>query len=150
MENKPSLMPTAYFLIMLIFSIILHFLFPIQKIIPFPFNLSGIIPLIFGIYLNIWTDALFKKRETAVKPHEKPECLICEGPFRISRHPMYLGMVASLIGVDIILASLTPFITPVIFIIYMESIFIPLEEDILEREFGEEYREYRRNVRRWC
>lgn len=149
MHEKPRMMPTAYFLIMLILSVGLHFIFPLMKIIHFPYNLTGIILLFLGIYLNIWTDILLKKNETTVKPHKKPSCLICKGPFLISRHPMYLGMLLILLGVNVIQGTLLPFIIPIIFVIYMESIFIPMEEKILEDEFKEKYLQYRENVRRW-
>ncbi len=142
-------MPTAYFLIILILSIALHFIFPIKKIIYFPYNLSGIILIIFGIIINIWTDSLFKRRETTVKPHKAPKALIIKGPFLISRHPMYLGMLAVLLGIAILLGSLIAFIFPMLFIILMEIIFIQMEENNLEEIFGEKYREYKSKVRKW-
>ncbi|MDD5173200.1 MAG: methyltransferase, partial [Patescibacteria group bacterium] len=70
--------------------------------------------------MNIWTDNIFKKGKTTVKPHEKPSTLIVSGPFRLSRHPMYLGMAAILFGVSILLGSLTLFIFPIIFGILMQ------------------------------
>lgn len=149
MEKKPKLMPTSYFLILLILSIALHFIIPIRKIIHFPYNLSGIILILFGFIINIWTDALFKRHETTVKPHISPTALIIKGPFLISRHPMYLGMLAVLLGIAILLGSLITFIFPVLFMILMEIIFISLEEKNLEEIFGDKYLEYKEKVRRW-
>ena len=105
--------------------------------------------IIFGIILNIWADALFKKRKTTVKPHEKPTSFEISGPFRISRHPMYLGMAAILLGTSIILGSLISFLFPIIFIILMEIMFIRIEEKNLEKVFGKKYLDYKRKVRRW-
>jgi protein-S-isoprenylcysteine O-methyltransferase Ste14 len=53
---------------------------------------------------------VFTKSKTTVKPHEIPTSLEISGPFRISRHPMYLGMAAILLGVAIVLGSLLSFI----------------------------------------
>ncbi len=149
MEKEPKLMPTAYFVIILVLSITFHFIFPIKKIIYLPYNLFGIILIIFGFIINIWTDSLFKRHETTVKPHKAPRALIIKGPFLISRHPMYLGMLAVLLGIAILLGSLITFIFPVLFVILMEILFIKMEERILEREFRDKYREYKSKVRRW-
>jgi protein-S-isoprenylcysteine O-methyltransferase Ste14 len=84
-----------------------------------------------------------------VKPYEQPAQLLISGPFRISRHPMYLGMVLLLLGVAIVHGTLISFVFPVVFGILMELLFIPFEETNLERVFGKQYVEYKRRVRRW-
>ena len=99
--------------------------------------------------MNIWSDQLFKKSKTTVKPHEIPTILELSGPFRISRHPMYLGMVAILLGIAILLGSLVTSIFPIFFIILMEILFIPTEERNLKKIFGKEYLDYKKKVRRW-
>ena len=103
----------------------------------------------FGIILNIWSDLLFKKKKTTVKPHKTPSLLVISGPFRISRHPMYLGMVAILLGTAILHGTLITFLFPIIFIILMEIVFISTEEKNLEKAFGEKYLNYKKKVRRW-
>jgi protein-S-isoprenylcysteine O-methyltransferase Ste14 len=144
-----DIMPTTYFLFLVILTTGFHFLFPMGKWIPSPLNYLGILLILFGIVLNLWTDGLFKKFNTTVKPHLKPTSLQVSGPFRISRHPMYLGGAAILLGTAIILGSSVSFLFPAIFIILMEIIFIPMEEKNLEDAFGQEYLEYRKRVRRW-
>jgi protein-S-isoprenylcysteine O-methyltransferase Ste14 len=99
--------------------------------------------------MNLWADALFKKRNTSVKPHELPNSLEVSGPFRISRHPMYLGMAAILVGLAVLLGSLITFAVPVLFILVMELLFIPMEDRNLEQAFGAEYQAYKKRVRRW-
>ena len=105
--------------------------------------------LVFGCVINVITDNLFKHRKTTVKPYEKPTSFITSGPFKISRHPMYLGMLLILLGVAVLLGSLLTFIPCLAFIILMELIFISLEEKNLEKEFGNKYLEYKKKVRRW-
>jgi len=142
-------MPPTYFLILLLLSVGMHFVLPVKKIIHSPYIYLGVILILFGIIMNVWADRLFKKSKTPVKPHETPTSLEISGPFCISRHPMYLGMFAILLGVTIVLGSLTTFAFPVIFIILMETIFIPLEENNLEKAFGKKYLDYKKKVRRW-
>ena len=146
---KSKIEPPTYFIILLVFSIGLHFIFPIKKIIYVPWTYFGVILIIFGIVLNIWADALFKKSKTTVKPHEKPTSFEISGPFRISRHPMYLGMAAVLLGVAILHGTLITFLFPIIFVILMEIKFIPIEEKNLEKAFGKKYLDYKKRVRRW-
>ena len=144
-----KIMPTTYFIIFLILSIALHFIYPIKKIIFPPYTYSGYLLIVLGIVLNLWTDLLFKKYKTTVKPHKKPKKLITNGPFSASRHPMYLGMVLILLGVAIIHGTLITFIFPIIFVILMEILFIPVEENNIKRIFGKKYLNYKKKVRRW-
>lgn len=99
--------------------------------------------------MNIWADNLFKEKNISVKPHEPPAELETSGPFRLSRHPMYLGMVLVLLGAAVLLGSLVTFIFPIAFVIAMNLMFIPLEEKNAEEIFGEKYLGYKRKVRRW-
>ena len=114
-----------------------------------PYIYLGIIFIFFGGLINIWTDNLFKGRKTTVKPFDPPAFLEVRGPFRISRHPMYLGMCAILLGTAILLGSIVTFFSPFVFIVLMEILFIPMEEKSLENEFGQEYLNYKKRVRRW-
>jgi len=138
MKKIKEILPPTYFIILLIASVVFHFILPIKKII-FPlFTYLGWILIIFGAVLNIWTGALFKRKKTTVKPFEKPTELITAGPFKISRHPMYVGMVAVLLGMTILHGTLITFIFPVIFLFLSETLFIPYEEKNLEETFGED------------
>ena len=142
-------MPPTYFMILFVCSIVLHVVIPVKTILHAPYTYLGLFFILFGIILNLWADALFKKRNTPVKPHELPTSLEVSGPFRISRHPMYLGMAAILLGLAILLGSVITFVFPVLFILVMELLFIPLEDRNLEQAFGAEYRAYKKRVRRW-
>jgi protein-S-isoprenylcysteine O-methyltransferase Ste14 len=147
MERR--IMPTTYFIILLLLSIVFHFVFPLLKFIFSPYNYLGFGLIIFGIIMNLWTDSLFKKKQTTVKPYEMPNFFVTSGPFKLSRHPMYLGMMSILLGVAIFLGSLITFAFPIIFIIIMEKLFIPLEEKNLEKKFCNQYIDYKKRVRRW-
>lgn len=146
---KTKLQPPAYFFASLILLIGLHFAFPLMRLIVTPYRYLGAILIVFGVSLNLWTDSLFKKHETTVKPYETPTYLEVSGPFRITRHPMYLGMVSILLGIAVGLGSLVPMIVPVLFVIVAEVMFIPFEEENLTQTFKEEYLDYKRKVRRW-
>ena len=145
-----KLLPPTVFYTLLLLAIVSHFIVPTVTLIRPPYSFILGVPLIlFGVSLNIWADSLFKKRNTPVKPMEMPVAFVTDGPFRISRHPMYLGMAAILLGVAIVLGSILPFAFPILFVALMERLFIPLEEANLEQAFGDDYRAYKKRVRRW-
>jgi protein-S-isoprenylcysteine O-methyltransferase Ste14 len=149
MKRKKSLEPPTFLLIYLLLALTLHFFFPIKDIISGLYRFLGVLIIAFGVVINLWADSLFKKEKTTVKPDELPSKLITKGPFRFSRHPMYLGFVLLLLGVAIILGSLSSFISPVLMFLTLEWKFIPLEEKQMEKSFEEKYLEYKNRVRRW-
>ena len=141
--------PPTHFYTYLFISVAFHFLLPVKQIISIPYNFLGFIPAIIGVILNIWTDNLFKKLNTTVKPDQKPSVLIDYGPFKISRNPMYLGMTLILIGAGFLMGSVTAFVGAIFFIAAMEVFFIPDEEKLMREVFDEKFENYRKSVRRW-
>ena len=134
---------------LLALSIFLNFFFPLMKFSYSPYNYIGTLLIIFGIFLNFKADSMFKKSRTTIKPHLMPNSFEVLGPFRISRHPMYLGMFLILFGAALIMGSLTAFILSFVFVALMEILFIPKEERNMEKAFGKKYLEYKKRVRRW-
>jgi protein-S-isoprenylcysteine O-methyltransferase Ste14 len=144
--NK-RIMPTTYFMILLVLSII-TFVTLSNKKIDFYFYLGALL-ILFGVILNLWTDRILKIKKTTVKPYETPSYLEISGPFRISRNPMYLGMALILLSIVFLSKNIIEFIFLIIFIILMEIIFISKEEENLEKKFGKKYLNYKKKVRKW-
>lgn len=149
MQIMKKIHPPTHLLIYIVVSVLMHFLYPLQQLIRLPYSLLGIILIAAGVVLNIWADGIFKKQKTTVKPFEKPNALIESGPYRLSRNPMYLGMVLILFGASFILGSVMSFIGPIFFIIAMERVFIPDEEKTMKENFEDNYLIYKRKVRKW-
>ncbi len=78
-----------------------------------------------------------------------PTALVTTGPFRFSRSPMYLGVTCLLLGIALLVGTLPLFLAPVAFALTMNASYIPREERNLERQFGQEYMDYKNRVRRW-
>lgn len=126
-----------------------HFLLPVARFARPPHTYLGLVPLAIGLAISIWGSELFRRRHTTIKPFERSTDLIVDGPYRFSRHPMYLGMVMALGGLAILLGSVTPLVIVPVFGWLMNSKFIAPEERAMEETFGEAYVEYKRRVRRW-
>jgi protein-S-isoprenylcysteine O-methyltransferase Ste14 len=126
-----------------------HYLIPIRTLIEPPTNLLGLPLILAGVLLDVWAGSLFRERRTSFKLHGGAASLITDGPFGFNRNPIYLGIIAALLGLAVFLGSLMAFLYPALFFILFQFIFIPMEERRMEEAFGEEYLEYRRKVRRW-
>jgi protein-S-isoprenylcysteine O-methyltransferase Ste14 len=148
MGRKPLLPPT-YLFTAIVVMILLHLLFPITDVVPYPWQLLGCLPLLLGIVLNLIADQAFKKNHTTVKPFEESTVLITTGVFRLSRHPMYLGMIFILIGLAILMGTLMPFLVIPAFMLLMDAVFIKTEERMLANKFAGAWQEYQASVRRW-
>ena len=148
MQNKKILPPT-YLLLSIIMMLAFHFVLPITKIMPSPWNIFGLVPLIVGIVVAVSADNMFHRVNTTVNPFAESTALVIQGVFHFSRNPMYLGFALVLIGVAILLGSLTPYIVVIVFLWLMNKVFIETEEHMLEEKFGETYLAYKQRVRRW-
>jgi len=141
--------PPIIGLILLAISVILHFTFPIVKLIWFPFNLIGIIGVVGGWLLAMWGKRTFFESGVELVPGSKSSKIVQIGPFKHSRNPMYLGFILLLLGIAILFGSLIVFLAPVGFFIIINFFFIPFEERLMEKTFGKEYLDYKNKVRRW-
>ena len=146
---KNEVLPPTYLLIAIVLVLAIHFVFPVLKIVPVPWNLLGIVPLACGIALNLIADRAFHQAQTTVKPSEESTALVTTGVFQISRNPMYLGYVLILIGIALIVRSVTPYAIIVVFAVLMDRVFIRVEEQMLEQTFGAAWSAYAAKVRRW-
>jgi len=144
-----KILPPTYFLVAVILILVLHFTLPIRTIIELPWILLGVLPLVLGLVLNLMADRSFKMNQTTVKPFQESNRLITNGVFRISRHPMYLGFVLILLGISILLGSLSPSFIVFLFAVAMEIVFIRVEERMLAKRFAQEWDQYKSEVRKW-
>jgi protein-S-isoprenylcysteine O-methyltransferase Ste14 len=82
-------------------------------------------------------------------PWSPPRRLIICGMYGYVRNPMILGVLTILIGETISILSLNIFIWAIVFFIINNVFFFAYEEPNLEKKFGDEYKEYKKNVPRW-
>ena len=147
--NYQKILPPIWLLISLIGMLGIHFLLPSLRVIPLPWNLLGFLPLACGIWIASVAERAFLAARTTLNPDGKPSTLVMNGPFRISRNPMYLGFLLVLIGVAVLLGNALQLLVALAFLVWMERGFILKEEHALESEFGQAWLEYRARVRRW-
>ncbi len=142
-------LPPAYLLITVAGMVALHFLAPAAQVMPPVFRTLGAVLVLLGFGVAIWVNQMFKREGTTIRPYQVSEALVEGGPFRYSRNPIYVAMIGALIGVWLLLGSLTPVLAIPLFAWVIATRFIPTEEQMLEDRFGDTYRSYKTRVRRW-
>lgn len=79
--------------------------------------------------------------------------LVTEGPFRVVRHPEYIGEIGFLLLLTIVLSPIFPFtlvsILSDILVVFAFSILAIKEEKINVEKWGEEYKRYMKEVPRF-
>jgi protein-S-isoprenylcysteine O-methyltransferase Ste14 len=143
------MLPPVYLLLAMAMMALLHLVLPLRQVVTLPWRLLGVLPLVLGLALNVTADARLKQYDTTVKPFERPASLVTTGVYRMTRNPMYLGFVLILLGVALLLGSLSAFFIIPPFAVVMEVVFIRREERMMDAAFGREWLAYRARVRRW-
>ena len=147
--KKPRIYPLVWLFLALVAVFALHRWFPVATLIPEPFNRLGLIFTVPGLALLLHAGASFIRAKTGLLPFSDATHLVTDGLYRFSRNPMYLGMAMFLLGVAVILGSLSVYAPVIVFIRIIDRQFIRNEEIFLEETFGEEYMAYTQKVRRW-
>lgn len=82
-------------------------------------------------------------------PFDPPRRLVVRGPYRWVRNPMYVGAGVALAGASLFYRSLELLGFTALFFVVTHLFVLGYEEPTLRRLFGDEYRAYCRQVRRW-
>ena len=142
-------MPPVYFLFTVLLIAVLHWFLPIAKLIDAPLSYIGLLITGSGFIIVVVPARAFQTHATTIRPFEESDVLVTDGFYRITRNPMYLGMVIILVGVAIFLGTLASFLPIPFFVMLIQRRFIQKEEAMLAESFGDQYIEYKKSVRRW-
>jgi protein-S-isoprenylcysteine O-methyltransferase Ste14 len=82
-------------------------------------------------------------------PIDPPRYLVVQGLYRITRNPMYNGVMAILLGQAWLFDSIALLQYAVLVFVVFHLFVMYYEEPALESRFGESYRAYRKAVPRW-
>jgi protein-S-isoprenylcysteine O-methyltransferase Ste14 len=93
----------------------------------------------------------FRRAHTTVNPM-KPQAassLVSSGIYRVTRNPMYVGLLFVLVAWAAFLSTAWSLLGPLAFFLYIGRFQITPEERVLLELFGAEYSGYKAKVRRW-
>lgn len=92
---------------------------------------------------------MFARRGTGLLPGQETTTLMESGPYRLSRNPLYVGLLAAYAGLALAVGSWGALaLLPVAWAGLQWGAVLP-EERYLRITLGEDYERYRRRVRRW-
>ena len=104
-----------------------------------------------GLLLLFDTRAMlrFRRHGTPFNPARPAEVLVTDGPYRLTRNPMYIGMGGAYAGAALGAGALWSLALLPGVLLVVDRALIPREERHLAQRFGEEYDDYRLHVPRW-
>lgn len=113
-------------------------------------RLPGLVVAILGAALALWCIGAFALvgRGTPA-PFDAPREFVAVGPYGYVRNPMYLGAVAVIVGVGLMLRSPSAVAVSLFFVALAHLFVLLYEEPTLEERFGESYLRYKSSVNRW-
>ena len=141
----PPLVYGAAFII----GLLLHLVFPLYIL---PTTLArgiGVICVLVSLPLALATLRVLSRAHTPVDPMKPTTALVTEGPFRYSRNPIYLALTLLYVGVTFLVNALWILLLVVPVLLVIRYGVIAREEAYLTRKFGDPYRQYTTQVRRW-
>ncbi len=102
-----------------------------------------------GLGLALASIRRFNAAGTNFDTHKPATAILTDGPYRISRNPIYIGLTAAYAGIGV--AADAPWVWVLLLptLVVMHYGVIVREERYLERKFGKEYLDYKASVRRW-
>lgn len=147
--NRGIMRPPLIYLGTIAIGLLLHFAAPL-RLVPRAVSvpLGGTVVLI-AVALFFYTVRTLTSAGTPVPGNRPTTTIVCTGPYRYSRNPIYLAFSLLQFGIACwvnsfwLLAILIPAVALMSFVV------IPREERYLENHFPSDYLPYKASVRRW-
>jgi len=114
-------------------------------------NLLAVGLAVIGLIVAISGVVTFRRARTTLNP-TKPEdssSLVSWGIYKITRNPMYLGLLLQLTAWAIFLSNWIAVLFLPVFVVYINRFQIVPEEQALTSLFAREFVAYQSRVRRW-
>ena len=132
-----SFVPSAY-----------QYLIPLHWLERIWIKLTGIVFLVVSLAWTIVAQAqMGDSWRIGIDTEHRTE-LVRNGVFKISRNPIFVGMMVTLLGLFLIIPNVGTLIALLVGVILI-GIQARLEEEYLTRVHGDKYIKYRQSVRRW-
>lgn len=113
-------------------------------------RLAGVLPIALGVILLFSCIGRFAVvGEGTLSPLDAPRRLVTGGMYRYVRNPMYLAVMAILLGESLVFCSIPLAVYSAVCFVVFNLVILFYEEPALRRRFGSSYRQYCRKAGRW-
>ena len=139
-------------IVAILFAVLIFYFSDSFAYVDLPFKIYiSLFFVLLGFFITFSSARNFKKKETTVNPIKPEEAsqLVTDGFFKITRNPMYLGMLLFLLGLSIYNGLIVGLVILPLFVGYITFFQIIPEERAMIKIFGEDYKAYMKKVRRW-
>lgn len=141
--------PPLIYLVLFGLGLLLHQIVPFTIPPSFPARAAALFFLGCYVLLFGWSYLLFRRAQTSIVPVKSSAALVVSGPYRLTRNPMYLSLLCVYVAVALWFGVGWALILVPLLVLAVQRLAIAKEERYLERKFGDAYRQYQAQVRRW-
>ncbi len=114
----------------------------LQIELPFVLRMLGALGVLVSTIFLAWTTkTLGPHFSPSLEIHDDHQ-LVTTGPYRLVRHPMYVGNVIWIVSFTLLSAWWIFSIYLIMFVVFIMIIRTPQEEQMLLKKFGEQYQQY--------
>lgn len=110
---------------------------------------AGLACLALAAAVGIAALVAFRRAQTSPQFGQAVSVLLRRGPYRFSRNPLYLALLAALLGFAFLLNNAWLAVGVPVLFSALDRWVVRREEQFLSALFGKEYESYRNQVRRW-
>lgn len=109
----------------------------------------GVIFCLLAVALAAWASLTLKRHHTDVRPWKPTTEIATDGPYALTRNPIYLAFALLQVGCGLWSDRLAIVLMVIPAVAATNAWVIAREESYLQRKFGEPYAAYLSSVRRW-
>jgi protein-S-isoprenylcysteine O-methyltransferase Ste14 len=141
--------PPLIYIVLFGLGLLLHQLVPVTFLPIIPARVAALIGSGCGVLLIGWSNLLFRRAHTSLMPIKPTTALVIAGPYRLTRNPIYLGLLCIYIAAALWFGVAWALLLVPLVMLTVQRLAIIKEERYLEQKFGDAYRQYRAQVQRW-
>ncbi len=126
-----------------------YWLWTVELLPPFVARVVGLVVFVGAGALAHFAQLAMKRVGTNILPTQPTLALATDGPFRVTRNPLYVAAIGVYVGVTLWVNSLALLVLLVPMVAVLHRGIVMREEHYLEQKFGASYLAYKRTAPRW-
>ncbi len=135
------------FLAAIVIGSIFHIAFPVKIFSGTGYSYFGFAMIIIGSLLICWAQSTSGHTQREMEKSGMRNFI--SGPYRYSRSPTHVGLTIMILGLSFVLNSLSIAVFTIAASIITKLVFLREEETLLEKRYGQPYRDYKKKVSSW-
>ncbi|MCC6323456.1 isoprenylcysteine carboxylmethyltransferase family protein [Candidatus Nomurabacteria bacterium] len=138
----------SVYLFCVIIGLILEMIYPLNISNIFYSNL-GFIFMCVGTIFIYWAQSTSSTSKKKFLANTNAPRNFALGPYKYSRNPTHIGLLLVCFGFGFMIGSFFVIILTIFSFVITKLIFLPKEEGLLEKKYGEIYTKYKSAVKTW-